>query len=113
MALPAEDASQKGWEMTNLQVSAQREIKQFVEQIERLSEEQKALGGDIRDKYLEAKSRGYDPKIIRKVVQARKKSKADFAEEQAVLDAYLHAVDWISTPLGARSESEAPQLATV
>ena len=99
--------------MTNLQVSAQREIKQFIEQIERLIEEQKALGGDVRDKYAAAKAKGYDVKIMRKVIAARKNSKSEFAEEQEVLDVYLRAVDWIGTPLGAQSESEAPQLATV
>src|SRR5262245_46672775 len=92
--------------MTALQVSAQREIKQFVEQIERLEEEKKALAGDIKDKYEEAKSRGYDAKTIRKVVNIRKQSKADFLEEQEILDLYLHAVSWLDTPLGSQSESE-------
>src|SRR5262249_43980547 len=57
-----------GGSMTTLQVSAQKQLRQFVEQIERLEEEKKALTGDIRDKYLEAKATGFDVKALRKIV---------------------------------------------
>ena len=50
--------------MTTLQVTAQKQLRQLVEQIERLEEEKKALAGDIRDKYLEAKGVGFDPKHV-------------------------------------------------
>ena len=60
--------------MTALQVSAQKQLRQLVEQIERLEEEKKALAGDIRDKYLEAKAVGFDTKALRKIVSLRKKS---------------------------------------
>ena len=46
--------------MTTLQASAQKQLRQIVEQIERLEEEKKALAGDIRDKFLEAKGLGFD-----------------------------------------------------
>jgi uncharacterized protein (UPF0335 family) len=78
--------------MTTLQSSAQKQLRQLIEQIERLEEEKKALAGDIRDKYLEAKALGFDVKILRKVVSLRKKSKTDRQEEEAILAVYLHAL---------------------
>lgn len=78
--------------MSTLPTSAQNQLRQFIEQIERLEEEKKALGADIRDKYAEAKAVGFDPKILRKVVSLRKKSQTDREEEEAVLDTYLHAL---------------------
>ncbi len=78
--------------MVTLQVSAQNQLRQFVEQIERLEEEKKALAGDIRDKYAEAKGLGFDVKVMRKIVSLRKKSKADREEEDALLATYLHAL---------------------
>ena len=57
--------------MTTLQASAQNQLRQLVEQIERLEEEKKALAADIRDKYLEAKAVGFDVKALRQVVRLR------------------------------------------
>ncbi|HJU30740.1 MAG TPA: DUF2312 domain-containing protein [Hyphomicrobiaceae bacterium] len=81
--------------MTALQVSAQKQLRQFVEQIERLEEEKKALAGDIRDKYLEAKATGFDVKALRKIVSLRKKSQTDRQEEEAILAVYMHALGMI------------------
>jgi uncharacterized protein (UPF0335 family) len=78
--------------MTTLQVSAQKQLRQLIEQVERLEEEKKALAGDIRDKYLEAKAVGFDVKALRKIVSLRKKSKTDREEEEAILAVYLHAL---------------------
>ena len=78
--------------MTTLQSSAQKQLRQLIEQIERLEEEKKALAGDIRDKYLEAKAVGFDVKALRKIVSLRKKSKTDREEEEAILAVYLHAL---------------------
>jgi uncharacterized protein (UPF0335 family) len=78
--------------MTTLQVSAQKQLRQLVEQIERLEEEKKALAGDIRDKFLEAKGLGFDVKVLRQVVRLRKKSATERQEEDAVLEVYLHAL---------------------
>ena len=78
--------------MTALQVSAQKQLRQLVEQIERLEEEKKALAGDIRDKYLEAKAVGFDTKALRKIVSLRKKSETDRQEEEAILAVYMHAL---------------------
>ncbi len=81
--------------MTTLQVSAQKQLRQFIEQIERLEEEKKALAGDIRDKYLEAKATGFDVKALRKIVSMRKKSQTDRQEEEAILAVYMHALGMI------------------
>ncbi|PPD29213.1 MAG: hypothetical protein CTY20_07085 [Hyphomicrobium sp.] len=78
--------------MTTLQASAQNQLRQLVEQIERLEEEKKALASDIRDKYLEAKGVGFDVKALRQVVRLRKKSQAERQEEETVLEVYLHAL---------------------
>ena len=78
--------------MVTLQVSAQNQLRQLVEQIERLEEEKKALAADIRDKYAEAKALGFDVKVMRKIISLRKKSKTDRQEEEAVLTTYMHAL---------------------
>ena len=75
--------------MTTLQSSAQKQLRQLIEQIERLEEEKKALAGDIRDKYLEAKAVGFDVKAL------RKKSQTDRQEEEAILAVYMHALGMI------------------
>jgi len=78
--------------MTSLQASAQNQLRQFIEQIERLEEEKKALAADIRDKFLEAKATGFDPKIMKQVIRLRKQTKDDRDEQEALLDTYLHAL---------------------
>ena len=82
--------------MTTLQVSAQKQLRQLIEQIERLEEEKKALAGDIRDKYLEAKGVGFDVKIVRKIVSLRKKSQTERQEEESILAVYMHALGMLS-----------------
>ncbi|MEW5963942.1 MAG: DUF2312 domain-containing protein [Pseudomonadota bacterium] len=86
--------------MSTLQASAQKQLRQLVEQIERLEEEKKALSGDIRDKYAEAKAVGFDVKALRTIVRMRKKSKTERQEEESILEVYLHA-------LGMLEDSEA------
>lgn len=81
-------------------ISAQR-LTSFIQRIERLEEERKAIGGDIREVYSEAKGAGFDVKIIRKVIARRKLDAADLAEQEALLDVYLNAIgDLKGTPLG-------------
>jgi uncharacterized protein (UPF0335 family) len=78
--------------MTTLQASAQNQLRQLVEQIERLEEEKKQLASDIRDKYLEAKAVGFDVKALRQIVRLRKKSQSERQEEESILTVYLHAL---------------------
>jgi uncharacterized protein (UPF0335 family) len=93
-------------EMTTLQASAQNQLRQLVEQIERLEEEKKALAGDIRDKYLEAKAVGFDVKALRQVVRLRKKSATERTEETAMLEVYLHALGMLDEPIEAMIAAE-------
>lgn len=80
---------------------SQRRLKSFIERIERLEEEKKALSTDIKEVYSEAKSGGFDVKIIREVVKLRKMDAVDRAERQALLDVYLDAIGELKgTPLG-------------
>lgn len=65
----------------------------FVERIEKMEEEKRAIGDDIKDVYSEAKSTGLDPKMIRKVVSLRKLDKAKRDEEAAILELYLSALN--------------------
>lgn len=86
--------------MTTLNKSTQEELRRIVDQIERLQAEISALQGDVKDKYLEAKGRGFDVKILRKILSLRKKSATDRAEEEALLSVYLAALSMDTTPLG-------------
>lgn len=79
--------------MSELQNAAKQQLRQFIESIERLQEEQKALGGDIKDKFLEAKGVGFDVKTMREVLRLRKKSSSERQEAEALLDTYLNALD--------------------
>ena len=78
--------------MTTLQASAQKQLRQLIEQVERLEEEKKALAGDIRDKFAEAKGLGFDVKVMRKVISLRKKTQTERQEEDSILTVYLHAL---------------------
>ncbi|MBO9467029.1 hypothetical protein TRP8649_03672 [Pelagimonas phthalicica] len=68
------------------------ELKQFIERIERLEEEKKEVAEQIKEVMAEAKGRGYDTKVIRKVVALRKRDADDIAEEEAVLEMYKAAL---------------------
>jgi uncharacterized protein (UPF0335 family) len=63
-----------------------------VERIERLEEEKKAIAGDIKEVYGEAKANGFDTKILRKVIGVRKRDRHEREEEEAMLDLYLSAL---------------------
>ena len=64
----------------------------LVARIERLEEERKALGGDIKDIYTEAKSAGFDVKVLRQVIRIRKQEPADVEEQENLLDLYRRAL---------------------
>ncbi|MGE0212539.1 MAG: DUF2312 domain-containing protein [Parvibaculaceae bacterium] len=71
---------------------AEGQLKSLVQRIERLEEEKKALAGDIKEVYAEAKSQGFDTKILRKVITIRKKDANERAEEETLIDLYLGAL---------------------
>lgn len=68
------------------------ELKSFVERVERLEEEKKEVAEQIKEVMAEAKGRGYDTKVLRKVLSLRKRDSDDIAEEEAVLEMYLSAL---------------------
>ncbi|WP_425069872.1 DUF2312 domain-containing protein [Reyranella sp.] len=70
-------------------------LKSFIERIEKLEEERKAIGGDIKDVYSEAKGVGYDVKTMRKIVSLRSMDAADRAEAETLLDVYKHALGMV------------------
>lgn len=67
-------------------------LRSLVERIERLEEERKALGGDIRDIYAEAKSAGFDVKVLRQLIRIRRQEAADVEEQETLLDVYRRAL---------------------
>lgn len=71
---------------------AGRVLKSFIERIERLEEEKKNLTGDISQVYAEAKSGGFDVKVMREIVKRRKMDPDDLAEFDALLDLYESAL---------------------
>jgi uncharacterized protein (UPF0335 family) len=68
------------------------QLKSIVERIERLEEDKKTTTDDIKGVYLEAKSNGLDAKVLRKVIEIRKRDLRERREEEAILDLYLQAV---------------------
>ncbi|HJT40377.1 MAG TPA: DUF2312 domain-containing protein, partial [Sphingobium sp.] len=59
------------------------QLRLFIERIERLEEEKKGIGDDIKDVYLEAKATGYDSKIMRQIIRLRKMPVHDRQEMEA------------------------------
>lgn len=68
-------------------------LRSLIERIERLEEEQKALSSDIRDVFAEAKSAGFDVKIMRTIIKLRKMNAADRDEQETLLETYRKALD--------------------
>ncbi len=80
-----EDSAQWG------NVSAER-LRSLIERIERLEEERKALGSDIKDIFAEAKSAGFDVKVMRQLIRIRKQEPAEVEEQETLLDVYRRAL---------------------
>lgn len=79
--------------MTEVGGIAADRLRSLIERIERLEEEKKALSGDIRDVFAEAKSAGFDVKIMRAILKLRKMNAADRDEQAFLLDTYRKALD--------------------
>lgn len=79
--------------MTEVGGIAADRLRSLIERIERLEEEKKALSGDIRDVFAEAKSAGFDVKIMRAILKLRKMNAADRDEQEFLLDTYRKAID--------------------
>lgn len=76
---------------TSYRVTAD-ELRQFIERLERLDQEKKDIAEQQKEVMAEAKGRGYDTKVIRKVIALRKREPDDIAEEEAVLEMYKEAL---------------------
>ena len=74
---------------------AKDQLKAFIERVERLEEEKKAISDDIRDVFAEAKGNGYDVRALRTVVRLRKQDKDERMEQEAILETYMHALGMI------------------
>jgi uncharacterized protein (UPF0335 family) len=68
------------------------ELRQFVERVERLEAEKKAVAEQAREVLAEARGRGYDVKVLRKLIALRKREPADVSEEEAILQLYREAL---------------------
>ena len=68
------------------------ELRQFIERLEELDEEKRGIADEQKEVMAEAKGRGYDTKILRKIIALRKRKPDDIAEEDAILDLYKSAL---------------------
>ena len=68
------------------------ELRQFVERYERLEAEKKDIADQAKEVMAEAKGRGYDTKVLRKIIAMRKRDRDDLSEEEAVLEMYKEAL---------------------
>ena len=68
------------------------ELRQFIERYEHLEAEKKDIADQQKEVMAEAKGRGYDTRVLRKVIALRKRDKDDIAEEEAVLEMYKEAL---------------------
>lgn len=75
---------------------AKDQLKSIIERVERLEEDKAAIGCDIKDVYAEAKGNGYDVKALRRIVSLRKQDPDKRAEQEAILDTYMHALGMLS-----------------
>lgn len=73
-------------------ISADR-LRSLIERVERLEEEKSGITSDIRDIYAEAKSAGFDVKIMRQIIKLRKMNAADRDEQECILELYKKALD--------------------
>src|SRR5438270_13599501 len=71
---------------------AGEQLKSFIERIERLEEEKRALSADIKDVYAEAKGSGFDTAIMRQIIRIRRMDQDDVDEQETLLDVYKRAL---------------------
>ena len=68
------------------------QLRAFVERIERMEDEKKAVSDDIREIYAEAKGNGFDTKVLRQIIRIRKQDASERAEQEALLELYMAAL---------------------
>lgn len=90
-AAVADDDTKLGDDTKAGGIAADR-LRSIIERVERLEEERKALASDIKDIYSEAKSAGFDVKVIRHIIRIRKQEPAEVEEQESLLDIYRRAL---------------------
>ena len=80
------------------------QLKSFIERIERLEDEKRALGEDVKEVYAEAKGSGFEPKIMRQIIKIRKMDKEEHDEQETLLDLYKRALSMVPES-GLRAEA--------
>jgi uncharacterized protein (UPF0335 family) len=75
---------------------AKDQLRAFVERIERLEEEKKAIADDIKDVFAEAKGNGFDVKAMRTVIRLRKQDADERREQESILETYMHALGMLA-----------------
>ncbi|MBI1383601.1 MAG: DUF2312 domain-containing protein [Rhizobiales bacterium] len=90
--------------MSELQASTQKQLRAFIERIERLEEEKAALASDIKDVFAEAKAIGFDVKVMRQVIRLRKQEAHVRKENELLLATYLHALGMDAEAFGIDSD---------
>lgn len=86
---------------------ARDQLRAFIERIERLEEEKKAISDDIKEVYAEAKGSGFDAKVMRQIVRIRKQDRNERAEQEAILDLYMHALGMVEAGQAAEYDEAA------
>jgi uncharacterized protein (UPF0335 family) len=76
----------------SLTQTAQEKLRQLVARIEKLEEEKKGIGDDVKESYAEAKAMGFDTKVLRQVIRLRKQDRQEREDQEQVRDLYLHAL---------------------
>ena len=71
-------------------------LRQFIEQVEYLEEQKAAVADDMKEVFAEAKSAGFDVKVIRQILKMRKMDQDELMEQEAVLETYLQALNMTS-----------------
>ena len=77
---------------------AQDQLRAFIERIERMEEEKKAIADDIKEIYAEAKGNGFDTKVLRQIIRIRKQDHAERMEQEALLELYMAALGMATAP---------------
>ena len=77
------------------QTVAAGQLRAFIERVERLEEDKKAIAEDIKEVYGEMKATGFDTKAVRKIVAMSKKDQAERQEEEAIIDLYKNALGMV------------------
>lgn len=67
-------------------------LRSIIERVERMEDERKALGSDIRDVFTEAKSAGFDVKAIKQIIKLRKQEPAEVEEQETLVETYRRAL---------------------